>query len=178
MLVGGGLGRTPIIGTVIREFLPARDLLAYLEAILRVYNRHGRRDNIYKARIKILVHASASRGCAGGRGRMWRCTARPSSTCRTWSWTASPAFRAAAFRELLATTPSRRRPPTGFARWARHNVKPHSPGYAIVTISLKKSGEMPGDSTASRWTRWPDLAERFGQDEIRVTMSRTWSCRM
>ena len=179
MIVGGGLGRTPIIGHVIREFLPWRHLLTYLDAILRVYNRYGRRDNKYKARIKILVKDRDAGGLRR-RGRSGvgapRRTA-PAPWCRKRS-TASPrSSRAPPTIGIARDMPMTRlelqahvSADRAFARWVERNVHPHRvPGYAAVTLSLKKTGVPPGDATAEQMDAVADLADRYSFGEIRVS---------
>ncbi len=174
VLVGGGLGRTPMIGKTVREFLPKRDLLAYLEAIMRVYNLEGRRDNKYKARVKILVHEI---GVEDFRARVeaeFAALDGPSvhadaeEVARIAAYFAPPAYAALpalsqAFEAAKAANPA-------FARWAAANLFPHKqPGYAAVTISLKRIGEAPGDATSGQMRAIADLADRFSFGEIRVT---------
>ncbi|MBV9361579.1 MAG: nitrite/sulfite reductase [Betaproteobacteria bacterium] len=170
VLVGGGLGRTPMIGVVIREFLPWRHLLTYLEAILRVYNRYGRRDNIHKARIKILVK---ERGADKFREEVEA------------EWAQIKDGPATLILEELArvaarfTRPSYERLPNldlaaiaipGFGAWAKRNVHPHKvSGYAAVTLSLKKTGVPPGDVTAEQMEAIADLADRYSFGELRVS---------
>jgi sulfite reductase (NADPH) hemoprotein beta-component len=174
VMVGGGLGRTPYIGRTIREHLPVARLLSYLEAILRVYNRHGRRDNIYKARIKILVAQLGAEEFARQVEAEWaqidaaRADLPDVELARIRSFFAPPAFEtlpavSVAFDQAKATDPA-------FARFARHNVHPHKvQGYAIVDVSLKAPGETPGDASAAQMEVIADLAERFAFGEIRVT---------
>jgi sulfite reductase (NADPH) hemoprotein beta-component len=167
--VGGGMGRTPMIAPLIRDFVPAGDLMSYLEAALRVYNRYGRRDNMYKARIKILVHeigadeyrrqveeefvAVKALGIDPPAAELARITAM---------------FAPPAFAPGLPTGVDRSDP--DFAVWIDQNVRPHrQPGYAIVTISLKPAGGIPGDATSAQMDLMADLAERFSFDELRVT---------
>ena len=174
VLVGGGLGRTPILARTVREFLPRRHLLSYLEAILRIYNQYGRRDNLYKARIKILVQ---SLGIARMRDEVEA------------EWAAMEkddlALADDAIAEMARFFPPPDRSPAPaddgalgaaiadepvFARWIEQNVAPHKvPGYAIVTISLKEPGVTPGDCTSAQMEIIADLADRYGQGEIRVT---------
>ena len=174
--VGGGLGRTPIIGHVIREFLPCAELLNYLDAILRVYNRFGRRDNKYKARIKILVKELHARGVPrdveaewahlrGGPGHGAR-RARSSASPRT---SRRPPYDDAARRRR--DLPRRASPTTARSRnWVARNVHPHKvPGYAIVTLSLKKTGVPPGDATSDQMDAVADLADRYSFGELRVS---------
>jgi sulfite reductase (NADPH) hemoprotein beta-component len=179
VIVGGGLGRTPIIGHVIREFLPWRHLLTYLDAILRVYNRYGRRDNKYKARIKILVKDLTPAGFAGQVEAEWAHLRDGPGTLiqeeidrvaqqftRPAYAIADPARQAREKARLDALLAADR----AFARWAERNVHPHRvPGYAAVTLSLKRTGVPPGDATADQMDAVADLAERFGFGEIRVS---------
>ena len=170
--IGGGLGRTPIIAKVVREFLPADQLLPYVEAILGVYNELGRRDNKHKARLKIAVH---ERGIEEIRTRVEEQFALILPTFRG----VDPAFRArleAAFappvfedRPTAAYDEARAVDPV-FRAWADTNLAAHRhPGYAIVTVSLKAHGEVPGDATSAQMRVLADLAERYGHDEIRIS---------
>ncbi|WP_374942723.1 nitrite/sulfite reductase, partial [Sphingomonas sp.] len=169
VFVGGGMGRTPMIAHEIRDFVTAHELLSYLEACLRVYNRYGRRDNIYKARIKILLHEIGpdeyrrqveeefaqvkALGIDPPLAELERITAM---------------FGAPAFEREVADTIDRSEP--NFAVWLDQNVRPHKqPGYAIVTVSLKPTGGIPGDATADQIDLMADLAERHSFDELRVT---------
>jgi sulfite reductase (NADPH) hemoprotein beta-component len=170
ILAGGGLGRTPIIGQVVREFLPREHLLSYLEAILRVYNLEGRRDNIHKARIKILVR---SLGLEEFRRRVeaeWENTrsAGPLVTdeevTRLRSFFDPPAYRSLPDGEPAAGKS------TAFRAWYRYNTAAHKvPGYRAVYISLKKSDVAPGDITDSQMELVADLADRYSFGEVRVT---------
>ena len=162
--------------TSIREFLPWQHLLTYLEAILRVYNRYGRRDNMYKARIKILVKALGAGGVPPrGRGGVGAPEGRPGDAdaggSRAHRGALHPArLRAAAGAVDLAVR--RRRSPTdrAFATWTQRNVHPHKvPGYAAVTLSLKKTGVPPGDATADQMDAVADLADRYSFGELRVS---------
>ena len=169
IFVGGGMGRTPMISHEIRDFVPADDLMSYLEACLRVYNRYGRRDNIYKARIKILLHeigpdeyrrqveeefaAVKGLGLDPPRAELERIT----------SHFGAPDFDANASTELDRSDPD-------FAVWLDQNVKAHKqPGYAIVNISLKPIGGIPGDASADQIDLMADLGTRYSFDELRVT---------
>ena len=171
--VGGGLGRTPMIGFKIRDFLPEADLLAYVDAIVRVYNLEGRRDNKYKARIKILVHekgAEAMREAVeaefakGPKG-----LALPAEdVARIRAYFAPPAL-AARPAESAAVAERRARDPR-FARFVDTNVARHrAEGHGIVTISLKPIGGIPGDASAEQMDLVADLADRFSFGEIRVS---------
>jgi len=175
VLVGGGLGRTPMIGHVIREFLPKPHLLSYLEAILRVYNQLGRRDNLFKARIKILVNAVGAEEFARMVEEEWTAMRRETSVDL-------PPEEAERIRAHLAPPPyadlpddppayaARRLTDPAFADWARTNVAAHKqPGYAIANISLKPTGGTPGDMTAEQMETVADLSERYGFGEARVT---------
>ncbi len=173
VIVGGGMGRTPFIGPTVREFLPADRLFSYLEAILRVYNRHGRRDNIYKARIKILVSALGRDEFARQVEEEWAKIGVAGDLPDTEIARIRAAFAEKSFEVLsakseaydaaIATDPA-------FARFARNNLKAHkSPGFTIVEISLKAIGDTPGDATSDQMDVVADLAERYGQDDVRVT---------
>ena len=169
VLVGGGMGRTPMLAHVIREFLPVADYLSYMEAILRVYNRHGRRDNIYKARIKILVNDLGPAEFARQVEEEWAqvkplgLDPPPSELARIAAHFAPPVLDANAPVEIDLSNPD-------FANWVAVNTHPHkAPGYAIVTISLKAPGEIPGDASADQMDIIADLAQRYAGDEIRVT---------
>jgi sulfite reductase (NADPH) hemoprotein beta-component len=172
--VGGGLGRTPVIGVVCRKFLPKEDLLSYLEAILRVYNLLGRRDNIYKARIKILVQSTGGEKFAQMVEEEWEKIkdgplhlpqAEIDRIHRYFAPPAyeplpdvEPAFEAAKFENAE------------FARWARVNVVRHRvPGYAIANIALKPEGGVPGDASADQMDLLADLADEYSLGEVRVT---------
>jgi sulfite reductase (NADPH) hemoprotein beta-component len=172
VVVGGGLGRTPMLGPVLRDFLPRADLLPYVEAILAAYNALGRRDNKYKARIKITVHEHgleafrdmveaefpARRALyAGGDQALLR---------EIEAAFAPPALRDApteAYDAARAADPV-------FRAWCDTNLHPHRhPAHAIVTISLKAHGATPGDATAEQMRVMADLAERYGHDELRIS---------
>ncbi len=167
--VGGGMGRTPMISHLIRDFVTADDLMSYLEACLRVYNRYGRRDNIYKARIKILLHeigpdeyrrqveeefaAVKLLGLDPPRAELARITAM----------FAPPAFDTSAPTDIDRSDPD-------FAVWLDQNVVPHKqPGYAIVNVSLKPAGGIPGDASADQIDLLAELGQHYSFDELRVT---------
>src|SRR5579863_6557866 len=173
VLVGGGLGRTPYLGPTIRQHLPARHLLSYLQAILRVYNRYGRRDNIWKARIKVLVAGLGAEAFAREVEAEWEKTDQAKIDLPdTELARIRAAFAPRDFETLPATSSAfeAAKMDPAFARFARHNVKPHKiPGYAIVDVSLKKPGETPGDCSAEQMAVLADLGERYSQDEIRVS---------
>ena len=171
--VGGGQGRTPVIAELIRDFLPKRYLLSYLEAILRVYNRLGRRDNIYKARIKILVQQTGAAEFARlveeewGHIRDGAVDLPEEEAERITAYFAPPDY------EDQTSAPSTYeralRDDAEFAQWARTNIVDHKEvGYAVVNISLKPTGGIPGDATAAQMDAVADLAERYSHGEIRV----------
>jgi sulfite reductase (NADPH) hemoprotein beta-component len=173
VIVGGGLGRTPFIGKTIKPFLPKRDLLSYVEAILRTYNQYGRRDNIYKARIKILVHELGAEKFAREVEDEWQ-SIRDGALALDPSVAAEIAAR---FRypdyEALADDPPEltkvRNEDRRFKVWLGNSVANHKrPGYAIVTLSLKPTGGPPGDATAQQMDAIADLADRYSFGEIRV----------
>ena len=181
VLVGGGMGRTPITGTVVREFLPWQDILNYLEAVVRVYNRWGRRDNAYKARIKILVKAEGQRYVDEVEAEFRRILeqdgaphriseavlaqhtahfAPPSQTCNRTDAEEKVAriLRAAAEDDVE------------FGRWLHTNVTAHrNPDFRAVTLSFKRMGQAPGDATADQLDAAADLAEQFSAGELRIT---------
>ena len=173
VMVGGGLGRTPYVGPTIREFLPVNRLLSYLEAILRVYNRHGRRDNIYKARIKILVAALGKDEFARQVDAEWAKIGEDADLPDTELARIRGAFAATRFEVLPAQSEAfevARAETPAFARFVRNNVKPHKKsGYGIVEISLKGIGDTPGDASSDQMDVVADLAQLYGQDDIRVT---------
>jgi len=176
VLVGGGLGRTPVIGSVIREFLPWQHLLTYLEAILRVYNRYGRRDNKYKARIKILVRAWGAEVFAEKVEAEWAhfrdgagiLTREELERCKSFFTAPDYAsFDAAVVDAELRQLADESR---AFDRWLQRNVRDHRvPGYAAVTLSLKPAGIPPGDVTDGQMEAVADLADEFSFGEIRTT---------
>ena len=172
--VGGGLGRTPMIGKVVRDFLPKPDLLAYLEAVMRVYNLEGRRDNKYKARVKILVHEI---GTDEFRRRVEAefalldgpsVNTDPEELARIASYFTPPAYETLPQDSQALAVAKAGNP--DFARWVDTNLTPHRvPGYSAVTISLKPVGLAPGDATSEQMRVVADLAERYSFDELRVT---------
>ena len=174
VFVGGGLGRTPLIGQVVQEFLPQRHLLTYLEALIRVYNRYGRRDNLYKARIKILVNALGIEEFARQVEEEWQHLKNSPSTLtdeefeRIAHHFAPPPYADlpngdATYTQALAED-------RAFAAWARRSVHPHKArGYAAVVLSLKAPGRAPGDITDTQMDAVADLADRFSFGELRVT---------
>ena len=170
VFVGGGLGRTPIIGQVVREFLPLTDLLSYCEAILRVYNRYGRRDNIHKARIKILVKSLGIQEFGRQVEAEWQASKDfgtrldSAEVDRVRSFFTPPAyetledFDAAHGRELE------------FQTWYRYNTRPHKvPGYRAAFVCLKAHGSIPGDMTSDQMAAVADLADRVSFGLVRTT---------
>lgn len=174
VLVGGGLGRTPIIGHVIREFLPERDLLSYLEAILRIYNQYGRRDNLYKARIKILVKALGPAAFGAQVETEWQyikdsgLVLDQAEIERVRCYFSPPSYDSTAaqdesFGQWLKSDPA-------FAIWVRRNVADHKmTGYRNVFVALKEPGTPPGDITAEQMDAIADLADYYGFGQIRAT---------
>ena len=170
--IGGGLGRTPMIGKVLRDFLPRADLLPYVESILQIYNRDGRRDNKYKSRIKILVHERGidelrglieerfviQRGAFGGYDQHLFAQIEAAF--------APPAYITASIAghsDVLAANPA-------FRAFVDTNTSAHkNPDYAILTVSIKKHGATPGDATAEQMRVMADLAEQYGHDELRIS---------
>ncbi len=173
VMVGGGMGRTPYIGPTIREFLPAERLMSYLEAILRVYNRHGRRDNMFKARIKILVAALGAEEFARQVEAEWeKIDGEQVDLPAAELDRIRASFGEPAFENLPATSEAfeTAKADPAFARFVRNNVKAHKqPGYGIVEVALKAIGETPGDCSSEQMELLADLAERYGLDDIRVT---------
>ena len=174
VIVGGGLGRTPIRGQVIREFLPWQHILSYCEAILRVYNRFGRRDNAYKARIKILVQALGIEAFREQVEAEWAhskggpATITEAEYQRVAGHFGSPAYETLA--AVNATFEAKKLDEKAFARWVDRNTHAHKvPGYAAVTLSLKKHGVAPGDITADQMDVVADLADRFSFGELRIS---------
>ncbi len=183
VLVGGGMGRTPVVGSVAAEFLPWQQILVFIEAIVRVYNRYGRRDNIYKARIKILVKAEGQkffdavqaefknileRDEAGSAhivtqaefDRVSRSFVRPAGVETNASWADQPAVAADTKGETTLA----------YKRWLERNVHGHQlKGYRAVTLSLKRPGQPPGDATGEQMDQAADLADTFSHGELRVS---------
>ena len=179
VLVGGGMGRTPVIGSVICEFLPWQQILVFIEAIVRVYNRYGRRDNLYKARIKILVKAEGQKFIDAVNvefGHIWnddidgtahlipqaeldrvaRCFELPAGVTPVTGVSAVPL-------DGVVASPA-------YTRWLGRNVHAHRlPGYRSVTLSFKRTGQAPGDATADQMDAAAEIAERFSHGELRVT---------
>ena len=174
ILAGGGLGRTPILGKVIRPFLPQADLLAYLEAILRVYNRHGRRDNIHKARIKILLRTLGAEEFTRQvehefeANREFAPRLEAHEVERMCGFFAPPPYQqledsAADIGSLSSGEPA-------YDAWLRYNTRRHKiPGYRVVIVSLKKHGEAPGDMTAGQMDALAQLADCVSFGMVRAT---------
>ncbi|MDG2533101.1 nitrite/sulfite reductase [Sphingomonas sp. HITSZ_GF] len=167
--VGGGMGRTPMIAPLIKDFVPFDDFVSYLEACLRVYNRYGRRDNMYKARIKILIHELGADKYAAEVEEEFAAVKAlgidppKAEFDRIAAYFAPPAYDAGAPDTLDRSDPD-------FAVWLDQNVSAHKqPGYAVVTISLKPIGGIPGDATADQIDLMADLGRQYSFDELRVT---------
>ena len=181
-IVGGGLGRTPFVGPTVREWVAKEDLLSYLEANMRVYNRHGRRDNKYKARIKILV---SELGLEEYRRQVeeefaaqntWEKVVLPQAEVdRITEYFAAPKFAAlpatsAAFEAFKAASREH-------ARWAKNNLRPHrTPGYVSVHVALKQQGEAPGDASSDQMRALADIGETYALDDIRVAHEQDIVC--
>ncbi len=168
VIVGGGLGRTPIRGQVVRDFLPWQDILSYCEAILRVYNRYGRRDNAYKARIKILVQALGIEAfreqveAEWAHGKGGPMTITQAEYDRVAAHFTAPAYAVVGEVELPQDK--------AFQRWLERNTHAHKvPGHAAVTLSLKKHGVAPGDITSEQMLAVADLAEQYSFGELRIS---------
>jgi sulfite reductase (NADPH) hemoprotein beta-component len=173
VMVGGGLGRTPYLAQTIKPFLPKRDVLSYVEAVLRTYNQFGRRDNIWKARIKILVHDLGAEAFAKEVDAEWQ-SIKDGALVLEPAMVADIAgrFHYPGYDKLddsPAELVAARRDERGFDAWLSNCVTNHkAPGYAIVTLSLKPEGGTPGDCTAVQMDKLADLADRYSFSEIRV----------
>ena len=174
VLVGGGLGRTPFVGKTIREFLPKEHFLSYMEAVLRVYNQLGRRDNKYKARIKVTLHETGQEEFTRLVEEEWE--AIKDSTLklpkeeidRIAAHFEPPEWKA--LDDAAPNCEAREASDPGFAAWLRHNVSEHkTPGYSIVNISVKPPGEPPGDVTDVQMEAMADMADAYSFSELRVT---------
>ena len=178
--VGGGMGRTPIVGTVVRDFLPWREILVFIEAVVRVYNRYGRRDNIYKARIKILVKAEGQKFIDAVETEFRNMLERDVDGLAHLLSDADLARVSAGFTALpdgvaavdiaheATAAPCSR--PAAYVRWLERNVHPHKlAGYRAVTLSLKRAGQPPGDASAEQMDLAAELADRFSAGELRVS---------
>lgn len=172
--IGGGQGRTPMVAKKIRDFLPIEDLLTYTTAIVRVYNLHGRRDNKYKARIKILVHETGTEEITRQVEAEWQAIKDTDLKMPQQDVDAIDNYfrmpnlpqRPEGWSQLAI---SRKADPS-FARWVDQNVTPHkNPDYGVITISLKPIGGIPGDATDAQMDLVADIAEKFSNDEIRVS---------
>jgi sulfite reductase (NADPH) hemoprotein beta-component len=177
--VGGGMGRTPVIGTVVREFLPWQEIMNYLEAVIRVYNRYGRRDNVWKARIKMLVKVEGQRyiddveaeyrqimELDGGPHTLTQAEFDRVAACFVAPEVLPPTINAEASAQRVRHAASEDR---AFARWLERNVAPHrNPGLRAVTLSFKRVGQAPGDATAGQLDFAADLADRYSSGEARV----------
>ncbi len=174
IVVGGGLGRTPMIGKVVRDFLPRAELLAYLEAVMRVYNAEGRRDNKYKARVKILVHEI---GTEAFRERVEAeyaaldgptVNAPPEELERIAAYFAPPAYEALPVQSTRLSAARAADPELD--RFVLQNGFAHrQPGHIVLTVSLKPIGGVPGDMTDTQMDAFADIAERYSFDELRVS---------
>lgn len=172
--VGGGLGRTPVVGKVIKEFLPREDILSYCDAILRVYNLHGRRDNKYKARIKILVNAMGIDAFREEVEKDWVHYRDGELKLHDEDFIAMQAFFPVPDYEDLESGDPRvekwQQLDSRFNAWVKHNTVDHrQPGYRIVNVSLKEHGVAPGDATDDQMDALADIAEQYSMGEIRVT---------
>ena len=176
VLVGGGMGRTPVIGSTIREFLPWNQIMNFLEAVVRVYNRWGRRDNIYKARIKILVKAEGQRYIDEVEAEYRQIltvdgaphTITQAELDRVTASFEPPSRVVAGATSALATVPADRQ--NDYARWLQQNVATHKdPSLRAVTLSFKRLGQAPGDADADQLDTAADLADTFSAGEVRVT---------
>ena len=173
--VGGGMGRTPIIGSVISDFVPWQQILVYLEAIIRVYNRYGRRDNAYKARIKILVKAEGQKYFDAVNAEFANILSRDLDGAAHLITQAEFDRVAACFTRPaeVAPLPEVGLPadlPLAYQRWIQRNVHAHQvPGWRAVTLSVKRAGQAPGDVTDVQMDQAADLADRYSFGELRVT---------
>ncbi|HJV60618.1 MAG TPA: nitrite/sulfite reductase [Albitalea sp.] len=177
VLVGGGMGRTPIIGTVVHEFLPWQQILVFIEAIVRVYNRYGRRDNSFKARIKILVKAEGQRFIDAVHAELKDILERDADGAAHLLTQAEFDRVAACFQRPAGVVARPGRAfhvpsdaPLAFKRWMERNVHGHQvPGYRAVTLSLKRAGQAPGDVTSEQMELAADMADRYSAGELRVS---------
>jgi sulfite reductase (NADPH) hemoprotein beta-component len=177
VLAGGGMGRTPVIGTVMSGFVPWQQILVFIEAIVRVYNRYGRRDNLFKARIKILVKAEGQKFVDDVHAEFRNILERDADRASHFITQAEFDRVAACFRLPEGIVPRPDEPlrvpadaPPAFRRWLERNVHAHRiPGYRAVTLSLKRPGQAPGDVTHEQMDRAADLADRYSSGELRVS---------
>jgi sulfite reductase (NADPH) hemoprotein beta-component len=179
MLVGGGLGRTPVVAPVIKEFLPRKHLLSYLEAVLRVYNQQGRRDNKYKARIKILVRALGVEAFSELVEKEWALlkngpsTLRDSDITRKQEFFTDPAYKTLDDAAAQAVVTAQQADSVAFDKWVQRSVRSHKmAGYVSVTLSTKPTGVAPGDVTDKQLEALADLADEFSFSEMRTTHSQ------
>ena len=177
VLVGGGMGRTPVIGTVAREFLPWQQILVFIEAVVRVYNRYGRRDNIYKARIKILVKAEGQRFFDDVEAEFKEILERDVDggahlipQTELDRVTANFVIPAGVAARASSGVPMPADAPAGYSRWLERNVHGHRlSGYRAVTLSLKRTGQAPGDTTDAQMELAAELSDRYSHGELRVS---------
>ncbi|HCS27789.1 MAG TPA: sulfite reductase [Spongiibacteraceae bacterium] len=176
VFVGGGLGRTPVIGALIHDCLPKEHVMSYLDAILRVYNQLGRRDNKFKARIKILVKAMGAEAFKQKVEEEWQAikdgpmTLTQDAIDHAFSFFQPPAYEAQDAATAQSALDDKCLSDPSFAAWIKHNVVAHKqPGYAAVNLSLKETGVAPGDITAEQMEAVADLCERYGFGELRST---------
>jgi sulfite reductase (NADPH) hemoprotein beta-component len=176
VLVGGGMGRTPIIGTVVNDFVPWQQILVFIEAVVRVYNRYGRRDNLYKARIKILVKAEGQKFIDAVNAEFAAILNQDTDGDAHLIPQAEFDRVAACFTDPEGLQPSNARfdvpadAPQAYKRWLERNTQAHRlPGYRAVTLSLKRVGQAPGDTTDVQMEAAADIADRFSHGELRVT---------
>jgi len=176
VLVGGGMGRTPIVGTEIRDFLPWQQILVFIEAVVRVYNRYGRRDNMYKARIKILVKAEGQKFIDAVNAEFKNILEHDVDGAAhllpqdEFDRVAKSFALPAGVAERVASGSQHFDAPIAFARWLERNVHAHQlTGYRAVTLSLKRAGQAPGDATADQLDAAAAIADRFSHGELRVT---------
>ena len=176
VLVGGGLGRTPVIGSVVREFLQKEHLLTYLDAVLRIYNQYGRRDNKYKARIKILVRAMGVESFADKVEAEWArlkdgpATLTDEEIIKVKSYFTEPAYQTIDAGDANAALEAQASENKAFANWLKRNVLEHKKdGYSVVNLSLKPTGIAPGDVTDKQLEIIADLADNYSFGEIRNT---------
>ncbi|ROS00010.1 sulfite reductase (NADPH) hemoprotein beta-component [Sinobacterium caligoides] len=179
MLVGGGLGRTPVVAPVIKDFLPKQHLLSYLEAVLRVYNQMGRRDNKYKARIKILVRAMGVEAFSEAVEAEWAhlkdgpATLHEEEFQRMKSFFTAPQYKQLDNEESLSAVQAQRAEDIAFDKWVSRSVRTHKvAGYSSVTLSTKPTGVAPGDVTDKQLEQLADLADEFSFSEMRTTHSQ------
>ncbi|MSQ53241.1 MAG: nitrite/sulfite reductase [Betaproteobacteria bacterium] len=174
VVVGGGLGRTPMVGHTVREFLPWQHLLTYLEAVLRIYNRHGRRDNIHKARVKFVVKEHGPKRFREEVEAEWlQLKDGPNTLIEAEVDRVEKRFTRPAYAQLPerdAALDALLKSDTAFRNWHTRDVHPHKvPGYAAVTLSLKPTGVPPGDATSAQLDAVADLSDRYSFGELRVS---------